>query len=82
MKLDKDDFKAFMYCYGLSNTYDNRPCKECIYRKKQDKCDDIVDNGKRYMSSILRMIEHTNETSATKCFETINKIKRGELDDE
>lgn len=29
---------------------------------------------------VLNMIQNTDETSATKCFETINKIKRGELD--
>ena len=28
---------------------------------------------------ILDMIQNTDETSATKCFETINKIKRGDF---
>ena len=31
--------------------------------------------------AILKMIQNTNEGSASKCWETINKIKGGEIDE-
>ena len=78
MKLNKEDFKAFICCQDYTTS-----CTGCPYRDAhRDKCDYVHDMQGLWLNNIFKMILNTNETSATKCFETINKIKRGELDDE
>lgn len=37
----------------------------------------ICNNAKESAIEILRMVDACDESSATKCFETINQIKRG-----
>lgn len=75
MKLKK--LLVELECYGYS-------CDKCPYYRKMNKnsicecdfddeynIDDAVENARE----IIKLIDECDETSATKCFECINKIK-------
>lgn len=73
--MSKDDFKAFIKCNLPEIT-----CYKCPYNTNQQKCEYIIEFSEFWLQNIFNMIMNTDETSATKCFETINRIKRGDID--
>lgn len=70
-----DDFKAFIECNSPGVT-----CYKCPYNYNKSKCEYIIDFSDLWLHNIFNMIMNTDETSATKCFETINRIKRGDIE--
>lgn len=78
MKLTLDEMMAYSYCSShLSCNYD------CPYINTR-LCGviehiDIMDFVKSTYET-LSMIQNTNEKSASKCFETINLIKEGDIE--
>lgn len=79
MKLTLDEMIASSYC-DLQDK-----CKEdCPYANTRLCCKiedtiDIMDFLKNVYET-LSMIQNTNEKSASKCFETINLIKKGDIE--
>lgn len=76
MKNSINDLIASICC-------DKLDCPQCIYKyESHDMCDQLQMEGYALeIIQILKMIQNTDHASATKCFETINRIKGGDLDE-
>ena len=86
-KYDLLDMAVLMHCRADSG---EEHCRSCVYwTTDNNNCTrvlEMLDSNdteelNECISKILMMIYKTDTTSASKCFEVMNKIKRGELND-